>query len=173
MPAGRAWGRHPFLVEVFLVELSMSQLPMRRESEAIRDQMNQVRGRLPHAADIARAEMSEYLSWKHYVRRYPLVAAAIVIVVAYRLVPSRRPRPVIVSGGGGWRRWRRQPEHADTAEVASKASLFGMATSLLTSLALKGATTYFSGHLQDYVTQYAAAKRAAKQQASAHERSVP
>lgn len=143
----------------------MSESHTRREVESIRQQMNHVRGRLPYAMDIARAEAKQYLSWKYYVGRFPLSTAALTAAVAYWAIPARRrPQPS--------RRGRHHESEPETAEVAAKASWIGTVTSLLTSLAVRGATSYFSGHLQDYLSQHAAARKAAKQGTSQRERSA-
>lgn len=127
--------------------------------------MLHVRGRMPYAMDIARAEAKQYVDWKYYIRRFPLTTTAVVAVVAYWAIPSR-------SGGSPRRDRAVGGSDAETSEVASKASWIGVVTSLATSLAVRGATNYFSGQLQNYLAGAAAPRKGPKHRAPNRDRSL-
>lgn len=68
----------------------MSTSTARKESRAIRQQMDHVRSRLPYSMDAAKAEAKQFADWKYYVGRFPLTTVGAATALGYLAVPEKK-----------------------------------------------------------------------------------
>lgn len=116
-------------------------LATRKQSEAIRKQMQVIRNALPRDVDAARLQAHELTDWRHHMRKNPWPILAATAAAAYMVVPSKSPRPTIVhvDGGKGNREWSQADEPAPKKSLISGAAgaLFAMALRSGMSLATR------------------------------------
>lgn len=129
----------------------MATSATRKESEAIRQRMQEIRCELPYHMETARDEVRDHFNWKFQVRRHPILAASLVAVVAFLIVPAKKHQPSPPKQS----RFRRligttDEEHVE--EVQRKTLMSGIVSSLLT-LTLRSvvtaATRQLTGHFSN------------------------
>ncbi len=98
----------------------------RRQSEAIRNRMREIRSELPYDVDDARARVKQLSDWKYYVAKRPLLVAGVAAAVGYLLVPARRAQASTVVV---------QRDRAGAADAPAQKGLFaGIAGTVATLL---------------------------------------
>lgn len=118
----------------------------RKESAAIRAEMQQIRNELPYSLDCARDNVRELVDWKTYVRSFPSLVLPAAAVVGYLIVPSgkseaepsiRHPSRQGMSAGSG-----------DASQMApGKRSLLAGLMSGLFTIGSRAALSYASNRL--------------------------
>ncbi len=72
-------------------------LATRKQSEAIRVRMREIRSELPYDVDDARQRVKQLSDWKYHMARHPWPILAAATVLGYMLVPGKRgSHPVVV-----------------------------------------------------------------------------
>ncbi|EMI53925.1 hypothetical protein [Rhodopirellula sallentina] len=102
----------------------------RRQSEAIRASMREIRSELPYDVDDARERVKQLSDWKYHVSRRPLAVMAATAVLGYLVVPAKRSAPVVV----------RHETSAPPAEPTKRGLLGGVAGAFATLLMRQAAT---------------------------------
>ncbi|MCM2371656.1 hypothetical protein [Aporhodopirellula aestuarii] len=103
----------------------------RRQSEAIRASMREIRSELPYDVDDARERVKQLSDWKYHMSRRPLAVMGAAAVIGYLLVPAKRsPTPTVIHQAG----------YEPPAAPAKRGILGGIAGAVATML-LKQATT--------------------------------
>lgn len=126
----------------------MATTATRKQSAAIRDQMQLVRNRLPYSMDEARTKVHQLTDWKYHAAKRPGLVFGLVALVAYAVVPRRRAKPQATSAGD-----------ADEAKkTVAKASVASMLLSTLVTFAFKTG----SGILAQRLTQALEARSSQK-----------
>ncbi len=132
----------------------MSTTATKKQSEAIRQRMQEIRCEMPYHMDAAKSEVKDYFDWKVQLRRHPWLAASVVAIVAYSVVPAKqRPRQVIHEKASRLSRalpFRSQEQHEE--EVQKSSFLSGMLGSLLT-LALRSGATFATRQIASQFSQ--------------------
>ncbi len=104
----------------------MNTLATRKQSEAIRGQMQSIRCGLPYAMDDARDELKQLTDWKYYVRKLPLATVTCAAAAGYMAVPRVRSSHAASQNGSSS---RRAAQSVDT--VPEKSFAAGVAGSLV------------------------------------------
>lgn len=114
-------------------------LATRKQSAAIRAQMQQIRSELPHDVDAARQQVRRLTDWRYQFRKHPAAIMTAAAVIGYVVVPhARKEREIIVRTNDGDR--ERQPK------PAQKGLIGGMVAAAAT-MALKSGTSMLAQRL--------------------------
>ncbi|QEG02758.1 hypothetical protein Mal15_68790 [Stieleria maiorica] len=70
-------------------------LATRKQAEAIKQRMSEIRTELPYDVDDARRRVRQLSDWKYHLARHPLPVLAVAVGIGYLLVPKKH------SGGEG------------------------------------------------------------------------
>ncbi|WP_153556419.1 hypothetical protein [Roseimaritima sediminicola] len=123
----------------------MSTTATKKQSEAIRQRMQEIRNELPYSVDEARNEVRNLTDWKHYVRKHPAIVLPAVAAAAYVLVPKSK------SSSDGTYRLNNDsgPDRTVRLETAApkKRSMMTGVVSALMTVALRSATNMASQRL--------------------------
>ncbi|TWT65032.1 hypothetical protein [Allorhodopirellula solitaria] len=99
----------------------------RKQSEAIRSRMREIRSDLPYDVDDARARVKQLSDWKYHVSQRPFAVAAAAAVVGYLIVPAKQSSASTVVV---------QQDRAGAIDTPSEKGMFaGIAGTLVTLLA--------------------------------------
>ncbi|TWU01709.1 hypothetical protein [Neorhodopirellula pilleata] len=120
-------------------------LATRKQSEAIRARMQQIRSDLPYDVDMARQQVRQMTDWKYQFRQHPVAVMATVAIAGYLLVPQSRKRSeVIVRNVGG---------NSTTEAKAAKRGLLSGLVAAAATMALRSGTSLFAQHLSQSFMQ--------------------
>ncbi|MDV6033858.1 MAG: hypothetical protein F9B45_27960 [Phycisphaera sp. RhM] len=127
-------------------------LATKKQANAIKQRMAEIRTELPYDVDDARMRVRELTDWKYHMARHPLPLLAVAAGVGYLLVPSKSkpsPEPIII----------RQDSRGNTtkecgaAPAPAKRGFIGGIMGAVTSLALKQLTTVASNQISQLLTK--------------------
>lgn len=114
-------------------------LATRKQSEAIRARMQQIRSDLPYDVDDARQQVRQWIDWRYQFRKHPAAIMTASVIVGYLLVPPiRKESTVIVQSSGD--------EHFQPTKPA-KTGLVGGLVAAAATMALKSGTSMLAQHL--------------------------
>lgn len=120
-------------------------LATRKQSEAIRAKMQEIRSDLPYDVDMARQQVRQMTDWKYQFRKHPLAIMTTVAIAGYLLVPQSRKQPeVIIRNSDG--------KSATEAKAAKRGLLSGLVAAAAT-MALKSGTSMLTQHLSQSFMQ--------------------
>lgn len=88
--------------------------------------------------------------WRHYVRRYPLVAVGAAAALGYLVVPPRyrvTVSPVAAVNNDA-------KSDARSEQAANRGALKGALISMATNAAMRAASTWLSGQVSNYADQH-------------------
>ncbi|KAA1261334.1 hypothetical protein LF1_38810 [Rubripirellula obstinata] len=137
-------------------------LATRKQSEAIRDRMRQIRSDLPYDVDDVRQQVRQLTDWRYQFRKRPATIMTAAAVAGYLLVPqARKEREIIVRTSGGER--VQQPKPATKGLIGG---LVAAAATMSLNMAMKSGTSMLTQHLSSSLL-----KRANHGGASVQERS--
>ncbi len=114
-------------------------LATRKQSEAIRQRMAEIRSDLPYDVDVARQSIHQITDWRYQFRQYPVVAIAAAVVIGYVVVPhaQRQKERVFVTSHG---------ESVAETKAAKRGMLSGIVAAAAT-MALRSATSMLAQHV--------------------------
>ncbi|MCO8124901.1 hypothetical protein NHH03_24400 [Stieleria sp. TO1_6] len=115
-------------------------LATKKQSAAIRQQMQRIRNDLPYDADAARAHVQQLTDWKYHVRKNPWPILTVAAVVGYLLIPAKSKGQVVVHTGGS--------RSADQEAAPQKSMLGGMVGAMM-AMALRTGTNLAIRHVSD------------------------
>jgi len=117
----------------------------RKQSEAIRHRMQQIRNELPYDVDAARARVHQLTDWKYHAKKHPWPILAAAAVAGYALVPAANGKQTSHSGAAS----RRQSEPAEPAQKGVIGGLVAGAVTFAIRSGLSMATRYASDALMN------------------------
>lgn len=117
----------------------MSTTATKKQSEAIRQRMQQIRNELPYDVDDARAQVQNLTDWKHYVRKHPAIVLPVVAAAAFLLVPKSQREPKLDYSVSN-RRGADRTIRLETASPEKRSLMTGVVSALMT-VALRSATS--------------------------------
>lgn len=106
----------------------------KKQAEAIKLRMRQIRTELPYEVDTAREQVKQLSDWRFYVRRHPLPFMSAAAVAAYLLVPKKSAPPKVVV----------ERQTAGVSEPAKKGLVGGVLAAVGTLAMKQGAS--FAAH---------------------------
>ncbi len=123
-----------------------STLATRKQSEAIRRRMQEIRTELPYAVDDARERVKQLSDWKYHMSQHPLPIIVAAVAAGFVIIPKKRSRDTVVI----------RSESASTSDLpAQRGMLGGIAGAVMTllmrqavSLAVSQVTNKFSATSQ-------------------------
>lgn len=118
-------------------------LATKKQAEAIKHRMAELRTELPYSADAARFRVQQLTDWKYHMSRRPWPILAAVAVVGYLVVPQKRSPERLV----------RRPDTqqvSDASQPAKKGMLGGIMGALVT-IAIKQATQVAARQFSDMI----------------------
>lgn len=131
-------------------------LATRKQSAAIRAQMQQIRSDLPYDVDAARRQVRQLTDWRYQFRKHPAAIMTAAAVIGYAIVPhARQEREIVVRTSGRDR--ERQPE------PAPKGLIGGMVAAAAT-MAVKSGTSMLAQHLSQSLLSANATSRGSRHQ---------
>lgn len=111
----------------------------RKQSDAIRARMAQIRTDLPYDVDAARQQVRQLTDWKHQFRKHPFAVMSLAAVAGYLVVPAKtHAKHVKVISA--------RPDDS-SEETAVKKGLLGGLLATAATMALKSGTTILARHL--------------------------
>ncbi len=120
-------------------------LATRKQSEAIRARMQQIRCDLPYDVDRARQQVRQLTDWKYQFRKHPIAIMTTVAIAGYLLVPqSRKQQEVIIRNSDG---------KSTTETKAAKRGLLGGLVAAAATMALKSGTSMLTQRLSQSLMQ--------------------
>src|SRR6056297_1103283 len=101
----------------------------KKQAEAIKTRMQQIRTCLPYQVDDARLQVKQLADWKYHYRKRPAIVLGVALAVGYLLVPhSRRPKHTVVYRDQG------------SSPRAAKKGLLGGILGAFTTMAIRHGT---------------------------------
>lgn len=133
-------------------------LATRKQSEAIRARMSQIRSDLPYDVDDARQQVRRWTDWRYQFGKHPAAIMTAAAVVGYLVVPQvRREREIIVRTEHGERRQELAP---------AKKGLVGGVVAAAATMALKSGTSMLAQHLSQTFLNPASISKTSNQSSS-------
>ncbi len=111
-------------------------LATKKQAEAIKQRMAEIRTELPYSADQARARVQQLTDWKYHMSRHPLPMLAVAAAIGYVLIPSKSaPSQIVVHRSG------------NEPVAPAKKGLVGGVFAALATLAMKQAASLAVSHV--------------------------
>ncbi|WP_417736005.1 hypothetical protein [Rosistilla oblonga] len=121
-------------------------LATRKQSEAIRHQMQVIRTALPHDVDAARAQAHDLLDWRYHMRKNPWPLLTVASIVGYIVVPAKTSRQTVV---------HTRSAVNEPAPSPPKKSMLGGVMGAVFTLALRSGMTMATRQLSQVLTSRA------------------
>ncbi len=102
----------------------------RRQSEAIRASMREIRSELPYDVDDARERVKQLSDWKYHMSRRPVAVMATAAVVGYLFVPAKRSSSTVI-----------HHQQTEASAPPAKRSVFGGIAGAVATLLIRQAAT--------------------------------
>lgn len=120
-----------------------STTAIRRQSEAIRESMREIRSELPYDVDEARERVKQLSDWRYHLSRRPLAVMGAAAVVGYMMIPAKRTAGTVMV-------------HRDSAPVAvgpTKRGMFGGIAGAVATMALRHAAVMATNQVASKLSQ--------------------
>lgn len=117
----------------------------RRQSEAIRATMREIRSELPYDVDDARERLKQLSDWRYHLSRRPYAVLGAAAVLGYVLMPAKRTSKNIVV----------HPEKLSSSAAApAKRGLVGGIVGAFTTLLLRQAAVLATNQIANKLSQH-------------------
>ena len=139
---------------LFLGTVNMS-VALESQSEQIRSRMASLRLHMHKDAQRIVANTNRLLDWKDYVRQFPKALVAAGVVTGFLLGPGRKVVPSVNLSQDSIDELLKQRQEKLQSEVAQRPSLASGAFSILTGLAMSGASILVRRGVENYFSRQA------------------
>ena len=129
-------------------------LATKKQSEAIKHRMAEIRTDLPYDVDDARSQLRELTDWKHHLRSHPVMILGTIAAISFLVVPSGSGKRSGANHGS--------PHHPSRGDdyVPAKKSIFAGLISAAATMALRSGATFAQRQLmQKFLDRSASMKR--------------
>lgn len=127
-------------------------LATKKQSEAIRKRMAEIRSDLPYDVDLARDRVKQLADWRYHISRRPVPILIAAAVAGYLIVPAKpQPKTIVMQSSLG-DRGRRGLRDSEFAQPAKRGMVGGIAAAVGTML-LKQAAMLAANQVSGLLTR--------------------